>query len=188
MSTGDGVEVAIKMQIDVFHRDHLSPASAGSTTLHTKAGPQGRLPQTHGGTHTQPVEAIVQPYTGGGLTLPCRGWRDGRHQYQFASGCRVGRIHVGHVQFCLVMAKGHQTLRRQPETLLGQQQDRLWLDRTGNLDIRSARRRKLGRRWRVGCQFTVLKTHGTASLLFSKDPLCSRIHCADWRRPPNGNR
>ena len=43
----DGVEVAIEMQVDVFHRNHLGPATTGSPAFHAKTGAQGRLPQAH---------------------------------------------------------------------------------------------------------------------------------------------
>ena len=84
MGRGDGVEVTVEMQIDVFHRNHLRAATAGCAPFHAETGAQGGLPQAHGRTHAQAIETVVQSHTGGGLALP-RG-RYGGHQYQLAPG------------------------------------------------------------------------------------------------------
>ncbi len=72
------VDVTSEMEVDVLHREDLTVASPGATTLDAEDGAQGRLPDGDGGAHTESIETLCQPDRRRRLALAQRGGRDGR--------------------------------------------------------------------------------------------------------------
>ncbi len=77
----DGVQVAIEVQVDVLHRQHLCPATTGSPALEAETGTQGRLAQAGNRFHTEMVQPVIQADTGCGLAFTRRGRGDGGDQH-----------------------------------------------------------------------------------------------------------
>ncbi len=95
---GDGVEVAVEVQVDLVHRHDLGVAAAGRAALGAETGSEARLPQGQGGPLAEPVESVRQAEGGGGLALAGGGRIDGGDQDQpsvRAAGPGVG-IDLGH--------------------------------------------------------------------------------------------
>ena len=82
----NGLKVAGEMQVDVFHRHHLSAPAASGSALHAKHRAQRRLAQADDGALTDAVERITEPHCGGGLALAGRCGVDTGHQHQSAIG------------------------------------------------------------------------------------------------------
>ncbi len=76
----DSVEVTGKVQVDVLHGDHLSPATTGSTALNAKDGAERRLAQGHGTLDAATTQAIGQTDGRGGLALARRRGVDSGHE------------------------------------------------------------------------------------------------------------
>ena len=62
MGGTNSMEVAGKVEIDIFHRYYLCIATTCGTTFHTEAGSKARLAQTHQRFFTDPIKAIGQAY------------------------------------------------------------------------------------------------------------------------------
>ena len=69
MCRGDGVHIAGEMQVDVFHRDDLGPAAAGSAALDAEDRTEGRLAQGEADVLAFKLERIGQTDGNGGLAL-----------------------------------------------------------------------------------------------------------------------
>ena len=74
------MEIAIKVEVDVFHWDDLRIATARSTALHTKHRTQRGLTQADDCVFTDVTERIPQAHRGGGLALSRGCGTDGCHQ------------------------------------------------------------------------------------------------------------
>ena len=88
-----GVEIARKMQVDVFHRHYLRITAAGSAALNAHAGAERRLAQGNdnalpdfGKALSQIGKALCQTNGSGGFAFTGRGRRNSRNQNQFAVG------------------------------------------------------------------------------------------------------
>ena len=46
---GDGVEVAGKVEVNLFHRKNLGVTATGGASFHAEAGAEGRFPQGNDG-------------------------------------------------------------------------------------------------------------------------------------------
>ena len=77
----DGVKVAGKMQIDVFHRHHLRIAATGGAALHAEARAERGFAQTNYGAMARAIECIAQSHGGGGFAFARRGGANGRDQH-----------------------------------------------------------------------------------------------------------
>ena len=82
----DRGEVAGEVQIDVFHRYDLGVATARRAALHTEHRTERRFAQADHGALADAVERIAEADRGRGLALAGRGWRDRRHEHEFAVG------------------------------------------------------------------------------------------------------
>ena len=78
-----------KVQVDIFHRRHLSIAAAGRATLHAKARPQRGFSETYCGAFADAIERVAQANGGGGFAFTGRGRVDSRYENQFARIWRV---------------------------------------------------------------------------------------------------
>ena len=139
----DRVEIAVEVQIDVFHRDHLRPPATGRAALHSETRPQRWFAQADDRIETDPVEGIAQAHAGGCLAFARRGWCDRGNQHQLAVRAVGQTGNEIEAQFGLVVTERNQGFGRDPEPRLGDRQDWIDLRRTGNLDVRSPRRRQL---------------------------------------------
>ena len=81
---GDGVEIAGKMQVQVFHRDNLRITAAGGTTLDAEAGAQGGLAQCKQCFFAHVAKGLAETDACRGLALACRCRVDGGYQHQFS--------------------------------------------------------------------------------------------------------
>ena len=106
----DGVKVAGKVQVDVFHGHHLGVAAAGSAALDAEAGAEGRFAQADQGLFADPVHGVAQADRGRGLALPRRRGTDGGGQDQLAVGLVLQTVDVIQRQLGLVMAVRLQVL------------------------------------------------------------------------------
>jgi len=79
-----GMKVPGKVQVDVFHRDDLSPAAAGRAALYAEDRPKRRLPQSEHRVLPNHGKAVGDADRRGGLALARGGRADRRHQNQFA--------------------------------------------------------------------------------------------------------
>jgi hypothetical protein len=70
---GDGVQVAGKMQVDIFHRHDLGVAAARRAALHAECRPQARLAQAEHRALAELVEGVGEP--DGRRRLPLAGGR-----------------------------------------------------------------------------------------------------------------
>ena len=86
----DSVEVAGKVQVDVFHGDDLGPTAAGSTALNAKDRAERRLAQGHGTLDAAATQAIGQTDGRGGLALARRRWVDSGHENEL--GLVISRL------------------------------------------------------------------------------------------------
>ncbi len=82
MGRGDGVKITGKMQVDIFHRNHLGMAAASRPALHAKTGAERGLAQANQRLLTDPVQPVTQPDRCGRLTLTGRGRVDRGDQNQ----------------------------------------------------------------------------------------------------------
>ena len=78
------MKVSGKMQVQVFHGNHLGISASGSPALDTEAGAQGRLSQGYDGVFPHPAKGLPQPHGGGGFALTGRRGVDGCHQHQLS--------------------------------------------------------------------------------------------------------
>ena len=131
----DGMEVAGKVQIDVFHRHHLGVAAAGGAALDAEAGAQARLAQAEHRLFADLVERVGQSHRGRGLALAGRRRRDRRDQDQLAVRPVLERLDVIHRHLGLVVAVGFEIFRRDAEFFLGEFHDRPRLGGLGDFDI-----------------------------------------------------
>ena len=76
----DRVQVAIEVQVDVFHGNHLRITAAGGTALHAKHRAQRRLSQTNRDVLTDVLERVTQTHRRRGFAFTRRGRADRRHQ------------------------------------------------------------------------------------------------------------
>ena len=69
MCNADGVEVTGKVEVDVFHGDHLGIATASRAPFHAKARTERGLTNANRGALANMVEAIAKAYGGSSLTF-----------------------------------------------------------------------------------------------------------------------
>ena len=79
----NGMHVAGKMQVDVFHRQDLGVTTAGSTAFDAEDRSQGRFAQSDDGFMTHVVQGLGQADGRQGLAFTGRRRRNGRDQDQF---------------------------------------------------------------------------------------------------------
>ena len=79
VGNADGMEIAGKVQIDVFHRHDLGIAAAGGAAFHAKARPERGLADADCGLLADFVEAIAQSDSRRRLAFASRCRSDGRH-------------------------------------------------------------------------------------------------------------
>ena len=133
VSRTDGMKVAREVQVDVFHRNDLGIAAAGSTALDAENRAKRRLAQSDDGFLALPGKRITQTNGGRGLALACSGGVDGRDQNQFSGLCLV-IAQVVVVNLCLVLAV-HLEVGIGDADLLGDLVNSLRGCRLGDLDI-----------------------------------------------------
>ena len=78
------MNIAGKVQVDIFHGHNLGVTAARSAALYTEHGPKGGLTQAEHRLFTHGVQGVRQANTGGGFALASRGGADGGHQDQLA--------------------------------------------------------------------------------------------------------
>ena len=100
----DGVEVAGKVQVDVFHGNDLGIATAGSAALDAEHGSQGGFSERHDGVLADLSQTVGEAYGCGGLAFAGRSRRNGGNEDEFAVGlvCLISQQLV--VYLCLVVA------------------------------------------------------------------------------------
>ena len=81
-----GVEITGKMQVDVFHGDHLCMTSARCSAFHPEARAEGRLPEGNDGFFPDMVQTHGQPDGYRGLAHSGPGWGYGCNQDQVTPG------------------------------------------------------------------------------------------------------
>ena len=79
----DGVEIARKMQVDVFHGDDLRPSAAGCAALDAEHGTERRFPEGDDGVLADLPQSVGKPDGGRGLAFPRGGGRDRGHKNEF---------------------------------------------------------------------------------------------------------
>ena len=99
----DGVEVAGEMQIDVFHRDNLRIAAAGSAALDTEHGAKRRFAQRNCDVLADFGQAVGKTDRCGSLTLARRCRRDGGYKHKLAVRT-VGVLEKLRIDLCFVLA------------------------------------------------------------------------------------
>ena len=129
-----GVKVSGKVQVDVFHGNHLGQTSSGGAAFHAETGSQGGFAQADQRLFAQAVERVSQPHHGGGLALSGRGGRNGRHQDEFPLAA-VLRAQGVRRQLGLVVAVGFQMVLWNPEFLSGQVHHFFQLGSAGDLEV-----------------------------------------------------
>ena len=99
VGTGDRVEIAGEVQVDLFHRDHLGVTAAGGAALDAHHGAERRLTQGHHGVLAQLRQRVRQTDQRSGLALARRGWRNTGDHDELAGGVprALGDVHLGHV-------------------------------------------------------------------------------------------
>jgi hypothetical protein len=65
----DGVKIASKVQIDLFHRHHLRIATASGAAFHAKTWAKGWLAQAHHGLLADLVETVAKTDQCGGFAF-----------------------------------------------------------------------------------------------------------------------
>ena len=107
------MHIAGKMQVDIFHGQHLGIAAPRRAAFDAEYRPQGRLPQGDHGLFPNLRHSLSQTGGGGGLSLACGRGVDGGDQNQFAirpvpqplKGFRVDLRFVLAIEFQLVLQK-----------------------------------------------------------------------------------
>ena len=132
--SGDGVEIASEVQIDVFHGHGLGAAAARGTALHSEARAQRRLAQADRDLAADPRQPVAQPDRRRGLALTGRGRADRRDQNQLAARPVAERGDEIARQFRLGPAIGFQRVLGNTQ-LAGDFRHRPECRRTGDLDI-----------------------------------------------------
>src|SRR5699024_5761184 len=105
---GDSVEVPGEVEVDAFHRDHLSVTATGGPTFHAKDRSQGWFAQCDHRLGAHEVERISQPDGHGGLALTGGGGGGPGDQHEFSAlpgFWKLLRVDLGHV-----VAVGNQGL------------------------------------------------------------------------------
>ena len=72
------------MQVDVFHRQHLSVSTSGSAALHPKTGTKRRLTQRDSRHFSDFIQSKAKPDGYSGFSNPCFGRSNSCYQYEFA--------------------------------------------------------------------------------------------------------
>ena len=128
----DGVDVAGKVQVDVFHRHDLRIAAAGRAALDAEHRAQRRLAQAQHRLFAQGVHGVGQADARRGLALAGRRRADGCHQDQLA--LRAVFLGQAVVDLGFVVAVGDNVLPLQAQTGcdLG---DGLHFGGLGNFDV-----------------------------------------------------
>jgi hypothetical protein len=131
---GNGVEIAGKMQVDVFHGNDLGIAAARCTALHAKTRTKRRFAQTHHGLLANAIETVTQTNRCCGLAFARRRWIDRRHQNELAVllGRKAADIIEMHLRFGVAI--GDEVLLRNPQGL-SNLHDRLHFCFAGDLNV-----------------------------------------------------
>ena len=80
ISHADRMQVAVEVQVDVFHRNHLRVTATGGATLHAEHGAQRGLTQADRHVLTDVLERVTEAYRGRGFALARRRRAHSRHQ------------------------------------------------------------------------------------------------------------
>ena len=86
MSSTDGVHVASKMQVDVFHGHHLRISPARRSTLQAEAGAKRRFSNAYHRVLADPVQPVAEPHRRRCLAFACWCRSDRGDKDQFAAG------------------------------------------------------------------------------------------------------
>ena len=112
----DGREVARKMEVDVFHGDHLGMTAAGGSAFDSEHRTQGRFPQGRCASQADVGQSVREAYADRGLAFSRRGGGNGRNQHQvrvfFAIGAKQlqGKFGLGAaVKFQSVCGEAYST-------------------------------------------------------------------------------
>ena len=84
MGGGNGVEIAGKVQVDVFHGHHLGIAAAGRAAFDTETGTQRGLAQGNDNFFPDFLQPLGQTYRRGRFPFPGRSRGNGCHQHQLS--------------------------------------------------------------------------------------------------------
>ena len=131
----DRVEVAGKMQVDVFHWYHLRITSAGGAALHAEHRSQARLAQTNHGFLADLVQRVSEPDGGRRFALAGRRRADRGDEDQLAIFLLGEAVDVRERNLGLVMAVGHELIFGNTE-LFGDFDDALHLRSLRDFNIR----------------------------------------------------
>ena len=82
MSRGNSMEVAGKMEIDIFHRYYLRITATCSAAFDAHAGPKRRFTQCYDNLFIQLCQTLGQAYRSSRLTFACRCRRNSGYQDQ----------------------------------------------------------------------------------------------------------
>ena len=74
------MQVAIEVQVDVFHWNHLRVTTTSCPTFHSKDGTQRRFAQTNDSVLTNLLKCITEANSGCRFALTSRCWTNRRHQ------------------------------------------------------------------------------------------------------------
>ena len=84
MGGGNGVEIAGKMQVDVFHGHHLGIAAAGRAAFDTETGTQRWLAQGNDNFFPDFLQPLGQTYCRGRFPFPGRSRGNSCYQHQLS--------------------------------------------------------------------------------------------------------
>ena len=115
MGRGDGVEIAGKVQVDVFHRHDLRITATRRPALHAKARPQGRLAQADHRLLADAVETIAQAHRRRRLAFARRRGVDGGDENQLAVLLGLQAINELQIHLGLGVPIGNKALGRNPQ-------------------------------------------------------------------------
>ena len=87
----DGVEIAGKVQVDVFHRQHLRVAAASRAAFHAKDRAERGLAQGDDGALAKAVERVGKADGNGGFAFARGGGVDGGNEDEFAGRAALRR-------------------------------------------------------------------------------------------------
>jgi hypothetical protein len=89
MRRGDGVEIAVKVQIDLFRWLDLRASAAGGSALHAEDRAERRLARADNGAFADPLQALHQSNRGDGLAFTGNGRSGCCDEDEFAAAVKA---------------------------------------------------------------------------------------------------
>ncbi len=103
MCGSDGMEIAVEVQVDVFHRPDLRVPAAGAATFDAEYRAHRRLPQAQHRLLANLAKALRQRDARGRLAFTGLGRRDGSDDDQLAVWARGEPVEDGEANFASIL-------------------------------------------------------------------------------------